>query len=62
MHYYKMVHRIQIILLFCFINCQEIKRTPKEDMPTQAIVRIIGAKKPGLKDNNFQVLNSICGV
>ena len=44
------------------MNCQEIKRTPKEDMPTQAIVRIIGAKKPGLKDNNFQVLNSICGV
>ncbi|XP_067937770.1 cytoskeleton-associated protein 5-like isoform X2 [Watersipora subatra] len=35
---------------------QEIKRTPKEDMPTQAIVRIIGAKKPGIKDNNFQVL------
>lgn len=25
-------------------------------MPTQAITRVIGAKKPGLKDNNFQVL------
>ena len=25
-------------------------------MPTQAIVRIIGARKPGIKDTNFQVL------
>ena len=45
-------------MMMCFfIICQEIKRTPKEDMPTQAIVRIIGAKKPGLKDNNFQVFS-----
>lgn len=35
---------------------QKVKGTPREELPTQAIVYVVGSKKPGLKDTNFQVL------
>jgi cytoskeleton-associated protein 5 len=34
---------------------QVVKKMEKKEIPCQALVRIL-AKKPGLKDNNFQVL------